>query len=114
MPCVQRSVQDILERIRIAVAKFGIRTPDFFVDYDKLRSGLVTEAQFAAALTLAVGRQAQLAPDEVRRLAEFYRDRSDAHGKVDYRALTDWLETGARTHYLNSPRRIRTTSKHSQ
>lgn len=96
----QKSVQDVLERVRIAVVKFGIRTPDFFSDYDKLRSGLVTEAQFAAALTLAVGRQAQLAPDEVRRLAEFYRDQSDARGKVNYRALCDWLETGYNVAHL--------------
>ena len=88
-------MQEIIERIRIAVYKYGIRTPEFFKDYDKLRSGLVAESQFSAAVTLAVGAQAKLTPAEIQKLTEFYRDHSSVQGKVDYRTLCTLLETGS-------------------
>ena len=91
---VQKSVQELLERIRIVVFKFGIRTPEFFKDYDKLRSGFITEAQFIAALTLAVGRQAKLTSAEIQKITEFYRDTSSAQSRVDYRSLCNFMETG--------------------
>ncbi|XP_019861507.1 PREDICTED: uncharacterized protein LOC109589982, partial [Amphimedon queenslandica] len=40
------SIQDIINQIRDTVYKYGIRTTEFFTDFDKLRSGLVTENQF--------------------------------------------------------------------
>ena len=39
------SIESLLERIKDGVYKKGIRTTEFFRDFDKLRSGLVTENQ---------------------------------------------------------------------
>ena len=41
----QSSLQDIFDKIRVAVHKNGIRTTEFFKDHDKLRSGVITENQ---------------------------------------------------------------------
>ena len=42
------SIEQILARIRDAVYKKGIRTTDFFCDFDKLRSGVVPENKASA------------------------------------------------------------------
>ena len=42
---VKESVSEILAKIRLAVYKNGIRTPEYFRDNDGLRSGTVTETQ---------------------------------------------------------------------
>ncbi len=38
-------VEEILQRLKDAVYKNGIRTTEFFIDHDKLRSGLITANQ---------------------------------------------------------------------
>ena len=85
-----RSIDLLLNRCRVAVFKFGIRTTEFFRDYDKLRSGFISEAQFKAAIHLAVGKEAQLQPPEINQLVNFYRD--NATGKVNYKAFCDAME----------------------
>lgn len=73
VPGASPSVQMILDRIRMAVHKRGIRVIEFFRDYDKLRHDRITEHQFVCALSLALGKEAQLSRDEIQKLANFYR-----------------------------------------
>lgn len=50
------TMENIFDKIKVAVFKNGIRTPEFFRDHDKLRSGIITENQvkpFAIILTYA-------------------------------------------------------------
>ncbi|CAF4326685.1 unnamed protein product, partial [Rotaria sp. Silwood2] len=85
----QRSVQEILDKIRIATFKYGIRISDFFKDYDKLRSGIITEGQFESALSLSVQKQAFLNMNDIKKIAEYYR-RPD--GRVYYKEFVDSME----------------------
>lgn len=81
----------------MAVFKFGIRTPEFFRDHDKLRSGIITENQFVCGLSLAVGKEAQLSRAEIQKIVEYYRD---SEGRVKYKEFTDLMENGRLT-YMN-------------
>ncbi|UJR13405.1 hypothetical protein I4U23_000420 [Adineta vaga] len=85
----QRSIQEILDKIRIATFKYGIRISDFFKDYDKLRSGVITETQFENALSLSVQKQAFLNINDIKKLTEYYR-RPD--GRVYYKEFVDSME----------------------
>ena len=73
----------------MAVYRNGIRSTEFFKDYDRLRCGRITERQFLSALTLAVGRQAQIGGDDGERVVGFYRC---PDGSVDYREFCEMLE----------------------
>ena len=90
-PGADATLQQILDRIRVAIFKNGIRSIEFFRDYDKLRSGVVTESQFKSALTLAAGKEAQLSPSDIQSVAEFYRVDKD---RVRYKEFTDMMENG--------------------
>ena len=46
------SLEHVLARVRDAVYKKGIRTTEFFCDYDKLRSGLVPESKASSTYYL--------------------------------------------------------------
>lgn len=87
---VQESVSEILAKIRLAVYKNGIRTPEYFRDNDGLRSGTVTETQFSRGLDLAIGKYLTLTPEEVQKLTDFYR--VPATGRIDYRSLCHVME----------------------
>jgi hypothetical protein len=78
-----------LDKIRIATFKYGIRISDFFKDYDKLRSGVITEGQFESALSLSVQKQAFLNMNDIKKLTEYYR-RPD--GRVYYKEFVDSME----------------------
>ncbi|CAF4055843.1 unnamed protein product [Rotaria sordida] len=85
----QRSIQEILDKIRIATFKYGIRISDFFKDYDKLRSGIITEGQFESALSLSIQKQAFLNMNDIKKLTEYYR-RPD--GRIYYKEFVDSME----------------------
>lgn len=85
------TVQLIFDRIRVAVYKNGIRTIEFFKDYDKLRSGIITENQFICGLSLAISKEAQLTRGEIQKIAEFYRQ---PDGRVAYKEFCDMMENG--------------------
>lgn len=84
-------MQEVFDRIRIAVHKHRVRTPEFFKDYDPLRSGVITEQQFICGLSLAIGSEAQLSRGDMQKVVEFYK-RSDA--RVGYKEFVDMLENG--------------------
>jgi hypothetical protein len=80
-----------MDKITIASFKEGIRVTDFFKDYDKLRCGLITDRQFATALTNSVKRSANLGPDDINQLVEYFRQ---TDGKCDYKVFCDTIENG--------------------
>jgi hypothetical protein len=84
-----------LDKIRIATYKYGIRMGDFFKDYDKLRSGIITETQFESALSLSIQKQAFLNRNDISKLSEYYR-RPD--GRIYYKEFVDSMD-----HAFNIP-----------
>ena len=77
--------------MRVAVYKNGVRTIEFFKDYDRLRSGVITANQFVCGLSLAVGKEAQLDRQEIQRVVEFYRV---PDGRVRYRDFCGMMDNG--------------------
>lgn len=93
-PCGRKSrqgttLQDVFEKIRIAVHKNGIRTTEFFKDHDKLRSGVITRNQFVCGLSLCCGTQANLSRDEIDMLVEYYQTED---GRVRYKEFCHLME----------------------
>ena len=84
-------LQQLLDRVRVAIYKRRVRSTEFFKDYDKLRSGVVTVNQFMAALVLAIGKEAQLTETELVKIVNFYKT---PDGRVEYREFCDMLENG--------------------
>ncbi|KAL5019414.1 hypothetical protein ScPMuIL_005136 [Solemya velum] len=83
------ALNQIFDKIRVAVFKNGIRTIEFFKDHDKLRSGIITENQFVCGLALAVGKEAQLSRHEIQKIVEYYRQ---PDGRVLYKEFCDVME----------------------
>lgn len=83
------ALNQIFDKIRVAVFKNGIRTIEFFKDHDKLRSGIITENQFVCGLALAVGKEAQLSRPEIQKVVEYYRQ---PDGRVQYKEFCDMME----------------------
>lgn len=79
-----------MDKIILTAHKNGIRLIDFFRDYDKLRSGIVTEHQFVCALSLALEKQAYLSRNEISKLVEYYKQ---PDGRVYYKTFTDQVES---------------------
>ena len=46
-------INDVLARLRVTCKQQRIRISEFFRDFDKLRSGFITEAQFRIGLNMA-------------------------------------------------------------
>ena len=46
-------IEDVISRIRTLAKQQGIRISEFFRDFDRLRSGYITAAQFRIGLTMA-------------------------------------------------------------
>ena len=82
-------MQEIIDKISVACHKYEIRIGDFFKDYDRLRSGIITERQFSTALSLAVQKEAALDNDDVNQLTQFYKMPDD---RVDYKTFCDTIE----------------------
>lgn len=82
-------LRTIFEKIRVAVFKSGIRTPEFFRDHDKLRSGIITENQFICGLSLACGKEAHLTKQEIQKVAVHYKTPDN---RVQYKDFCDIME----------------------
>ncbi|XP_065652485.1 uncharacterized protein LOC100202524 isoform X2 [Hydra vulgaris] len=80
---------DVLEKIKVATFKNGIRSTEFFIDHDKLRSGLVTKNQFICGIQLCCGEQANLSSKEIDLLIEHY---TSDDGRVRYREFCHVVE----------------------
>lgn len=88
-PGADTTLQQIFDRIRVAVFKNRVRSIEFFKDYDKLRSGIITENQFVCGLSLAIGKEAQLSRSEIQKVVEYYRQ---PDGRVHYKEFCDSME----------------------
>ena len=90
-PGADETLQAIFDKMRVAVFKNRVRTIEFFKDYDKLRSGIITENQFVCGLSLAIGKEAQLSRAEIQKVVEYYRQPDD---RVRYKEFCDMMENG--------------------
>ena len=68
---------------------------EFFRDYDKLRSGLITETQFQSSISLAVEKRAHLNQNDIKKLTEYYRQ---PDGRIFYKEFVDSMD-----HAFNIP-----------
>ncbi|KER31253.1 LOW QUALITY PROTEIN: hypothetical protein T265_13008 [Opisthorchis viverrini] len=93
------SVELIIDRIRFAIHRRGVRVMDFFVDYDKLRHDAVTENQFVCALMMAIAKEAQLSREEVQMLANCYRKHSNPR-MIAYREFCRQVDAPFHTLHL--------------
>ncbi|XP_055517833.1 uncharacterized protein LOC129713013 [Leucoraja erinacea] len=82
-------ILEVFDKIRDVVFLKGIRTPEFFKDYDKLHSGLVTESQFVRGLHLICGREGILTEQDIQILLRCF---GTPDGKVRYRDFCDVME----------------------
>lgn len=83
------TIQELFDKIRVAVHKNGIRTTEFFKDHDKLRSGVITRNQFICGLSLCCGTQANLSREEIERVVEHYKTGDD---RVRYKEFCHMME----------------------
>ncbi|ELU01670.1 hypothetical protein CAPTEDRAFT_182794 [Capitella teleta] len=83
------NLQQILDKIRVAVFKNRVRTTEFFKDYDRHKCGMITENQFQCGLALAIGKEAQLSRSEIQVVGEFYKQ---PNGMVNFKEFCDMLE----------------------
>lgn len=91
-------VEKILEKVQLHVYKDGIRTTEFFIDHDKLRSGYITKNQFIIGLNLICGNRCPLSREEGYRIAEHYIT-SDP-GRVCYRDFCFFMENAFNVPHL--------------
>jgi len=83
------NIQNIFDKILVAVHKNGIRTSEFFKDHDKLRSGVITKNQFVCGISLCCGTQANLSREEIEILVEYYKTED---GRVRYKEFCHLME----------------------
>lgn len=90
---MDKRMQNLFDRVHVAIFKNRIRSTEFFRDHDKLRSGIITRNQFIRGLTLAQdGVQlgaSLLTVDEINSVADYY---SDNNGMVHYKEFCYKLE----------------------
>ena len=77
--------------LRDTVYKYGIRTTEFFTDFDKLRSGLVTENQFVCGFSLLLAKRGHVTREELGYIVRHY---STTDGHVNYRKFCHEMENG--------------------
>lgn len=63
-------VEDVIARIRLLCKQQRIRVAEFFRDFDKLRSGYITKAQFRIGLNMA---KCQISNDEYELLSSYFK-----------------------------------------
>ncbi|XP_038638944.1 uncharacterized protein LOC119956125 [Scyliorhinus canicula] len=82
-------ILEVFDKLRRTVFLRGIRTSEFFKDYDKLRSGLITESQFRRGLYLSVGKEGILSEQDIQTLLKCF---GTADCKVRYRDFCNVME----------------------
>ena len=81
-------VEDVLARLRQACKEQRIRIAEFFRDFDKLRSGYITESQFRIGLNMS---KIVLSNGEFRMLAdEFQAPKTGAH--IKWKEFSDCVD----------------------
>ena len=81
-------VEDVIARLRQLAKQQGIRISEFFRDFDRLRSGYITAAQFRIGLTMA---KCPVSASEFELLSEVYKaPKEGAH--VKWREFSDHVD----------------------
>lgn len=81
-------VEDVMARVRTVVKQQGIRISEFFRDFDRLRSGYITAAQFRIGLTMA---KVQISQGEFGLLTEHFRAPKEGE-HVKWREFSDLVD----------------------
>mmetsp|Transcript_41325 Transcript_41325/g.54327 ORF Transcript_41325/g.54327 Transcript_41325/m.54327 type:complete len:136 (+) Transcript_41325:1397-1804(+) len=76
---------DVIARIRSKCAQQGIRIAEFFRDFDRLRSGHITAAQFRIGLTMA---KCPISQSEFQMLSQQYKAQKEGE-HVCWRDFSD-------------------------
>ncbi len=84
-------MQEIIDKIAVCCHKDAIRIIDLFRDYDKLRSGLITDRQFFTALSFGLQKPANISALEINQLVEYFRS-AQSPDKCNYRQLVETVE----------------------
>ncbi|XP_078391762.1 uncharacterized protein LOC144674143 isoform X1 [Cetorhinus maximus] len=82
-------ILEVFDKIRRTVFLKGIRTSEFFKDYDKLRTGLITESQFRRGLYLTCGKEGTLTEQDIQTLLKCF---GTGDGKVRYHDFCNVME----------------------
>lgn len=88
-PEPENPLAKIVDNIKIEAFKNGVRTTDFFRDYDKLNCGAITESQFITSLKLGIGKEAHLTMSDIQKIVEANRT---LDGKVRYKEFCEDIE----------------------
>ncbi|DBA80843.1 hypothetical protein WJX77_010114 [Trebouxia sp. C0004] len=93
-PAYLPSIYEVAEvKIKKVVYKNRIRLKEFFVDFDKLRSGFIFENQFLSGLSMA-GLDKHLTASQLQALADAYKTpETNRLSKVDYRRFCEDINT---------------------
>ncbi|KAL3306869.1 hypothetical protein Ciccas_014635, partial [Cichlidogyrus casuarinus] len=83
------STHDLINKLKYAVLKHGLRTKDFFRQYDPLSHDSISPCKFASALTSAFEKAQTLTEQEVAALINIHK-RPD--GLVSYKAFCEQLD----------------------
>ena len=81
-------IDDVIARIRTKAKQQGIRIAEFFRDFDRLRSGFITAAQFRIGLTMA---KCPISQGEFAQLSEAFKaPKEGAH--IRWRDFSDQVD----------------------
>jgi hypothetical protein len=81
-------IDDVIARIRSKCKQQGIRIAEFFRDFDRLRSGFITAAQFRIGLTMA---KCPISQGEFTHLSEHFKaPKEGAH--IRWRDFSDQVD----------------------
>jgi Ca2+-binding EF-hand superfamily protein len=98
---ISQDAVDVLEKVKAACLKYKIRIHEFFQDFDRLRSGVVTSRQMEIAFNMAFsGLDVGVGPDEVKALTEAYK--SDAIPSVTLSKTSGMSGEGAETYHSSN------------
>jgi Ca2+-binding EF-hand superfamily protein len=82
-------IEDVIARIRTACKQQRIRIAEFFRDFDKLRSGFITEAQFRIGLNMA---KIVLSSHEFEELVQNFQAPKEGGRHVKWREFCDKVD----------------------
>ena len=83
-----QDIEDVIARIRSTCLQQRIRVAEFFRDFDKLRSGFITQAQFRIGLNMA---KIVLSSQEFQQLCEYFNAPKEG-GHVKWREFSDQVD----------------------
>lgn len=83
-----QDIEDVIARIRSSCLQQRIRVAEFFRDFDKLRSGFITQAQFRIGLNMA---KIVLSSTEFKQLCEYFNAPKEG-GHVKWREFSDQVD----------------------